>query len=224
MKNKIKNLAVIVAASITATVSLSSFATQTVLNGSFDTIKAVTISETTPLAITGLGLAATNSCILAAAATSAGTTTYIGDVAMNLAHATNQNAPGSAISTTSGTGCIASTTGGTFGLYEVDGASGGAVTVTLTDDAADLDLTLVVSGCAAVYDGLALGDTCVALADGTTASMVLASVGDTTSLGEGVPVAGKGLISLGATVTVKAGRTLIAGTDYPVTFAIDVTY
>jgi hypothetical protein len=225
MKNKIKNLAVLVAASISATAAFSSSATQTVFTGSFDTIKAVTISETTPLTIVGLGLNATNTCVLAAAATSAATTTYIGDVAMNLANTGQQNAPGTAIATTTGTGCVTSTTaGGTFGLYEVDGAAGGLVTVSLTDDTSDPDIALVVSGCAAVYNGAALGDTCVALTDLTDASMVLASAGDTSSLGEGVPVVGKGLISLGASVTVKTGRTLTAGTDYPITFQIDVTY
>jgi hypothetical protein len=202
-----------------ASFSLNSFAAQEILTGSFDTIKAVTILETTALSFTGLTLAATDSCTMTASADGTGTG-YLGDVAMRLGAGTT-NTLGTSVNTMDacvGTGTTA------IGVYEIDGAAGSLVNVTITNGA-NADVSVVPSGCVGTYVDGADGDSCAPLAVATTGgitSVRLAGTGDTVSLGEGTPLAGTTLIALGGVIT--AVRDLTASTPYSVDFTIDVAY
>lgn len=216
MQHKIKILATL----LTASLSVNSFAAQQVLNGAFTTIKAVTITEITPISFIGLTLAANDTCTMSHSADGSGND-YLGDVAMRLGSA-QANAAGSEanlMDSCTGAGTAA------FGVYEIDGASGSSVTVTIANSVTTGDVSVVPSGCVGDYDGGSNGDTCEALAVLTNAGVTtiqLAGAGDVGTLGEGTPIAGTSLISLGGTVTAE--NTLTAGSPYTVDFTIDVTY
>ncbi len=212
MQHKIKILATL----ILGTLSLSSIAEQQVLNGTFRTIKAVSISQNTALSFTGLPLANASTCTMTASADGTGTG-YLGDVAMRLGSA-QANAVGSTANTMDA--CVGSGTTA-IGVYEIDGAAGATVTVTLTDGA-NADVTVAPAGCVGTYVDGADGDSCTTLADGTPATIRLAGTGDTGTLGEGVPVAGTSLVALGGVIT--AAQALTAGQGYTVDFTIDVAY
>lgn len=213
MQHKMKILATL----LTAGLSVSAIAEQQVINGSFTTIKAVTISEITPISFTGLPIANASSCAMTASADGTGTG-YLGDVAMRLGTA-NANAVGSSANTMDacvGTGTTA------IGVYEIDGASGATVNITITDGT-NADLAIVPAGCAGNYVAGADGDSCDTVSQVAGAVAVrLAGSTDTGSLGEGTPVEGTSLIALGGTVTAQ--QDLSAGTTYTVDFDISVTY
>jgi hypothetical protein len=215
MKNNLKILTVASLVSLSLGVS----ATTETLTGTFTTIKDVSIIENQQLLLTGLNLANTSACDLEASTDGTGTD-YVGDAAMAIGSA-NANAPGAAIATMGGVGCLASTTGGQFGLYEIDGAAGATVTVTVTDGAST-DVSINPAGCVANYVAGVDGDSCTIVEDGTPAVVRLAGATDTGSLGEGTPVVGKSIIALGATAIALVDLT--AETDYDVDFTIDVTY
>lgn len=216
MQHKIKIIATLFIAGFSA----NSFAAQEILNGSFTTIKAVTISQTTGLSFTGLPLAATSNCTMTASADGTGTG-YLGDVAMRLG-SIRTNAVGTTANTMDacvGTGIT------TIGLYEIDGAAGATVNVTITDSLTTSDVSVVPSGCVGTYVDGADTDTCEplsALVNGGVTAIRLAGTGDTGSLGEGTPLAGTSLIALGGIITAE--NALSAGVGYTVDFTIDVAY
>lgn len=215
MQHKTKILSTLFVASL----SLNSFAEQQILTGSFDTIKAVAIAEITPLSFTGLTLANASSCVMTASADGTGTG-YLGDVAMRLGTA-NANATGSTANTMDV--CVGSGTAA-IGVYEIDGAAGATVNVTITDGS-NADVSVAPSGCVGNYVDGADGDSCDALAtavNGGVTAVRLAGTGDTGSLGEGTPLVGTSLIALGGTIT--AAQALTAGSSYTVDFTIDVAY
>jgi hypothetical protein len=217
MKQKIRILAVLTAGMISSNAS----ALQQTLTGTFNTIQAVTIAQFNGgLVIAGLNLPSSSSCILSASPNGAGTN-YLGDQAMRIGGVT-ANSVGSAVSTTSGGGCLASTTGGTIGTYEITGAPGATVNITITNGV-NADLSIVPSGCAANYVAGSNGDTCLTVSQ--VAGIVpvrLAGPTDTGTLGEGTPISGTALIALGATTT--SVRALDPSITYTVDFQIDVTY
>ncbi|WP_340680830.1 hypothetical protein [Paraglaciecola sp.] len=218
MKQKIKILAVLTAGMI----SSNSFALQQTLTGDFTTIQAVSIGPTADaLSITGLNLPLGSACNLTASADGTGTN-YLGDQRMRLGSA-NANAPGSTVTTTTGGTCLTSATGGTIGVYEITGAPGATVKITVTDGA-NADLSIVPGGCAGNYVGTGSnGDTCVAVTQAAgIVSVRLAGPTDTGTLGEGTPISGTSLIALGGLTT--AIRPLDPSTTYTVDFQIDVTY
>mmetsp|Transcript_12759 Transcript_12759/g.19293 ORF Transcript_12759/g.19293 Transcript_12759/m.19293 type:complete len:216 (+) Transcript_12759:78-725(+) len=215
MQHKIKILASLFIASVTA----NSFAATEVLNGSFDTIKAVSITETTALSFTGLTLATNDACVMTASSDGSGTG-YLGDVFMRLGSA-NANATGATANTMDA--CVGSGTAA-IGVYEIDGAAGATVNVTITNGS-NADVSVTPVGCIGNYVDGVDGDSCAALAVATNAGVTPirhAGTGDTGSLGEGTPIAGTSLIALGGTITAE--QTLTAGTPYSVDFTIDVAY
>jgi hypothetical protein len=223
MQHKMKILATLAAASF----SFNSFAATETLTGTFSTIKAVSIIEISPLALAGMQVSTGSVCTLSASTDGTGTN-YVGDQTMNLANtgATRTNAPGSAIATMGGGNCLVTATGGAIGIYEIDGAPGATVKVTIVDGndtAGTGTMALAPTGCGGDYDGLLNGDGCKALSSpGVAVELVLAKAGDTGGLGEGTPVAGKTRIALGASATLTG--TLLAGIAYPVGFDINITY
>jgi len=215
MKNNLKILAVASLVSLSAGVS----ATTETLTGTFTTIKDVSIIQTQQLTLSGLNLADTSTCTLTASADGTGTG-YIGDAALAIGSA-NANAAGADIAAMTGVGCLASPTGGQIGLYEIDGAAGASVTVTITDGAT-ADVSIAPTGCVANYVAGVDADTCIAVADGTPAVIRLAGATDTGSLGEGTPIVGKSIVALGASAVALVDLT--AELAYNVDFIIDVTY
>jgi len=218
MKHKIKYIAMIAALPL----SFDSFAASEVLTGTFETIKAVSISEVPgkAIALEGLQLTLGDECDLVASNDGSGNG-YVGDVEMLLGAAGNANAQGSAVTAMSGTGCIASTTGGAIGIYEIDGAEGATVTVTVVDGQST-ELDFAPNGCVGNYVAGVDGDSCDTISDGTPAAVRLAGATDTGSLGEGTPVPGKTRVALGAKATARTALT--ASTPYTVDFDINVTY
>jgi len=223
MKNKIKLLTAIVASSF----CLNSFAATENFAGTFDTIKDVSISQITPLNLVGLALANGSACTLAASTDGTNGPTYVGDVTMNLGSG-NDNAAGADIGLMSGGTCLTTATGGVMGIYEIDGASGASVKVTIVSGS-NADLLIVPAGCIGDYVAGADGDACDAIAGGasggvagTQVTVRLAGATDTGTLGEGVPVAGKTRIVLGGVTTSQ--QALLAGTPYTVDFDINVIY
>ncbi|KXI27657.1 hypothetical protein [Paraglaciecola hydrolytica] len=216
MKQKIKILAVLTAGMI----SSNALALQQTLTGTFNTIQAVDIQPFNGgLVMAGLNLTAGSQCILAASTDGTGTG-YLGDQAMRIGGIT-ANAAGSTISTTTGVGCLGSSSGGTIGTFEITGAPGATVNVTITDGA-NADLLLTPSGCVANYIAGANGDTCVIVNEATPASIRLAGPTDTGTLGEGTPISGTALVALGG--IAEAARQLDPSVPYTVDFQIDVTY
>lgn len=215
MQHKIKIITTLFVASL----SLNSFAEQQVLTGSFNTIKAVAITEVTSLSFTGLTLGNGDSCVMTASADGTGTG-YLGDVFMRLGSA-NTNATGSTVNTMDT--CVGAGTTA-IGVYEIDGAAGATVQVTITNGS-NADVSVTPSGCVGDYTDGPDADTCEPLAvavNGGITPVRLAGTGDTGTLGEGTPLLGTSLIALGGTIT--AARTLTAGTPYSVDFTIDVAY
>jgi hypothetical protein len=214
MQHKIKLFAALVVMACSA----SSYAEQQVLNGSFTTIKAVTITENTPLALSGLGLTATDTCTLTAGVTGAD---YLGDQALRLG-STEANAVGANTSAMADCG----NTPATIGVYEVDGASGATVNIQIVNSVTTGDVSITLAGCAGDYDGGADNDDCTAVTGGAAGNVgtdiQLAGAGDTGGLGEGTPVDGTALIALGGVATAE--NNLTAGTSYPVSFEINVSY
>ncbi len=215
MQHKMKILATLIVGSL----SLNSFAEQQALTGTFRTIKAVTILPITGMSFVGLTLGNGTTCALETSVDGTGTG-YLGDVAMRLGTG-QSNAIGSTanqMTTCAGTGTPA------IGVYEIDGASGGAVTVTITNGT-NADVGVVPSGCVGNYVAGVDGDDCKQLDVVTAAGVTtirLAGSTDTGSLGEGTPIEGTSLIALGGVIT--ANRVLTAGSPYTVDFTISVTY
>jgi len=110
------------------------------------------------------------------------------------------------------------------GIFEIDGAGGVDVEVTLTSQNAGTNFNFVPTGVGVTYDGASNGDTFVALTQGTAATLKLAKFADLTgnATGTGVPSIGKALFFVGGAITVT--QTLLAGTEYTETYGVDVVY
>lgn len=220
MKRNFKILTAVAASLLSA----SSFAAQENLTGSFTTIVAVSIDTTpTELVINGLQIDTGNTCSLVAG-TNTSAATYLGDITMRLENTTNgPNAAGSdvATTTTTGSGCVLSASaGGGFGLYEISGAPGASVDVTVVASVGG-DILLTPAGCVGDYDPSG-DDLCVAIDTDPSPTTIQLADSSGGALGEGQPIAGTSLIALGGQVTANNGLT--PGTPYPVNFQINVTY
>jgi hypothetical protein len=214
MQYKMKLLTAIAATSL----SLHCFAATEQFSGTFTTIKAVTIAEVTPLNMVGLALASGSACTLTAGVDG---TTYLGDVSMNLGNTSTSNPVGATSATMSGGTCLVSAVGGVQGVYEIDGALGSSVIVTIVDGL-NADLAIAPAGCVGDYVAGVDGDACDPISSASPVTVRLAGTTDTGSLGEGTPVAGKTRIALGGITTSQ--QALSAGVPYTVDFQINVTY
>lgn len=125
-----------------------------------------------------------------------------------------------------GVGCgSAAGTPGIPGVFEITGAGGVEVDVTLTSQLAGTSFNFVPNGVGVLHDGAATnGDTFVAITAGSAATLKLANLNDllTNTAGTGVPSVGKSLFFVGGVATVVT--TLLAGTEYTETFGVDVVY
>lgn len=196
---------------------MSASATNQDLTGSFTTIKNVTIAEVTPVVMNGLYLNG-GSCTMV---TPTLTTNFPGETVMKLSAATSGLGPTADLGATAASATCGGVAG-TTGVYEIDGASGADVFITLTSGTT-AGITFAPVGCAGDYDGASNGDLCTAIPNGAATSIQLASTADqTVSAGNGVPVAGKSYLALAGTVSSVLG--LSAATAYPVDFDISVTY
>ncbi|MDX2370423.1 MAG: hypothetical protein QNK36_18800 [Colwellia sp.] len=209
----------IIAASVLLPLSMGSFATTEALTGAFKTIKDVTIVEVAgnEMVINGLRMTALDECTVTTITTAAN---WPGDTLM-LAATSGTSAPSATYGATTGTGCSTGTS--VPGIYEIDGAEGAAVDITLsaTTDAGGVSFAPV--GCAIDYDGGSNGDLCKPVANGATTNITLANTADqTVSAGEGQPVSGKSRLVLGGQAIALVG--LAAATPYVVPFDITVTY
>jgi hypothetical protein len=202
--------------------SASTFAIDQQFIGTFKTIKNVTISEITAMVINGLQPSSGSSCTMATPAAGA---TFPGETVMKLANTggTYPLAPGASNGAMSGVGC-STAIAGVPGIYEIDGAAGALVDITLTNTLVVGGLQFNAAGCAGDYNNLSDGDVCTTVAaNTTTVGIRLASVTDqTVSAGQGVPVAGISRLALGGTVTSSIGLT--AATPYVLPFDITVSY
>jgi len=197
-----------------------SMAADAPLTGLFKTIKDVTISEVAgnEMVINGLQMTSGDSCTLETPTVGAN---WAGDTLMlsSTAGAATPEAGATPYGETSGVGC--STGISVPGVYEIDGASGASVDITLANASAG-GISFVPAGCASDYDDAADGDLCAVLAVGTTNIDLATSNDEVVSAGNGQPEAGKSRIALGGTVTSTIG--LSAATAYVVPFDIVVTY
>ncbi|MFT5852087.1 MAG: hypothetical protein ACI87J_002063 [Colwellia sp.] len=199
--------------------SSSTYALSTILEGSFKTIKDVTVTTVTPMAINGLLMSAsTGECTMAVDNTDA---LYPGDTLMKMASTSQLNAPGTNVGAIpAGTNaCVKGT--GTVGIYEVDGSPGAVVKITFIDKTTG-SVGFAPSGCAGHYNGAGDGDTCLTIVSGTSAHKLAGQLDTTNSAGEGAPEPGKLRIALGGVADALVG--LSAATTYPVTFDMTVTY
>jgi hypothetical protein len=115
------------------------------------------------------------------------------------------------------------TSTGTAGIYEVVGGSGVPVKITV-NPFVGTDIKYTPAGLIANFDGLDSGqgdDFVVVDGSATERNVQLANNFDVTN-GSGVPEAGTSRIILGG--EIEALNALSAGTTYPGTFTIDVTY
>jgi hypothetical protein len=219
MKNKLFKIAAL--AMIPA--SASTFAADEQLSGTFSTIKNVTISQTTAMIINGLQPASGSACQLT---TPAAGTAFPGETVMKMANtgATFPLNPGTTSGDMVAGGSCSTAINGVVGIYEIDGAEGALVDITLATTAAIGGLTFDAVGCASDYDGGADGDLCAAVgANTTTIGIQLAATGDlTVSAGQGTPEIGKSVLALGGTVTSSIGLT--AAQAYTVPFEVVVAY
>lgn len=218
MKNKIFKIAALAILPLSA----STFAADAQFTGTFSTIKNVTISETTPMVINGLQPGSGSACTLA---TPDGSTAFPGETVMKIANTTAAYTlnPAAGSGVMSGASC-SSAIPGEVGIYEIDGAEGATVSITLANTAVVGGLQFNAVGCVSDYDGLPDGDVCTPVAvNTTTGSIVLAATGDlTVSAGQGQPEVGKAVLALGGTVTSSIGLT--AANPYVVPFDVVVTY
>lgn len=202
----------------------ASFAASQQFSGSFSTIKDVTISQVLgqEMVINGLYPASGSACILTTPTNT--TSAWPGETIMllsNVAAASTLGA-GATNGAMTGAGCSAATPG-VPGIYEIDGAEGAAVNITLTNTGIISGLQFSAVGCAGDYDGAADGDLCTAIVVNSTTGITLAAIGDETiSAGQGQPVRGKSRLALGGTVTSSIG--LVAGSSIVVPFDVTVAY
>lgn len=214
MKMNFKHL--VVAATIPF--ALSAVAADLQITGTFKTIKDVTITQVAghEMTINGLQMASGSSCTVTTPTVGAN---WGGDVLMLASTTGTQNAQAT-YGATAGAGCSTGTS--VPGVYEIDGASGASVNITLADTASG-GISFSPDGCAIDYNGAADGDVCTAVAANSTQAITLANTGDeTVSAGNGQPVAGKSRLVIGGDVTSTIGLT--AATAYNVPFDIVVTY
>ncbi|WP_158968177.1 hypothetical protein [Paraglaciecola sp. L3A3] len=220
MKNKIFKIAAVALLPISA----STFAADAQFTGTFSTIKNVSISETTSMVINGLHPAATSKCNMALPNA---TNAFPGETVMKIANVTApytlNAAAGSGAMSTDTAGC-SSAVPGVVGIYEIDGAEGAKVKITLEDSASAGGLIFTAAGCVSDYDGDPDGDVCTDVdANATTSDIQLASAGDLiTSAGQGTPEVGKAVLALGGSVITSIGLT--AAKPYVVPFDVVVTY
>lgn len=209
----------IIAASVLLPLSMGSFAATEALTGAFKTIKDVTIAEVAgnEMVINGLRMTAADECTVATITTGAN---WPGDTLM-LASTAGTSTPSASYGATAGTGCSTGTS--VPGIYEIDGAEGASVDITLSATTNASGVSFAPVGCAIDYDGGSNGDLCKVVANGATTNITLANTADqTVSAGEGQPVSGKSRLVLGGQAIALVG--LAAATPYVVPFDITVTY
>lgn len=186
----------------------------------FSTVPDIGITEVQALDFgSGLGLSASDNCAMQG--NDATSTTYIGDVVMNLSKDTDHAAGADLGDTTCSGNGINGVNSGTPGVYEIAGVPGGEVDINISD-VSGTNLNFTANGCAGDYDGAADGDLCTDLASGA-ATVTIASPGDTVGNGGlGSPVSGTTRLVVGGTVTAVGANP--AGTTITESFVIDVTY
>jgi hypothetical protein len=223
MKNKLYNIATGLAL---LTFCSTSFAASEQFTGTFTTIKDVTISQVPgqEMVINGLFPASGSNCVLITPDNT--TTAWPGETLMLIANTatTSTLGPGATNGdmSTGGTGC-SSATDGIPGIYEIDGAEGAVVNVTLTNTAIVAGLQFSAVGCAGNYNDAADGDLCEPIIVNSSTPITLASSGDEiNSAGQGQPVAGKSRLALGGTIISSIGLT--AGSSANVAFDVTVAY
>ncbi|WP_416308184.1 hypothetical protein [Neptunicella sp. SCSIO 80796] len=199
----------------------SVFAIDETITGSFKTIKDVTVSQVVgeELVINGLYLTNTATCTMTPPDTADGASVWVGDTKMKLATALPSTAGASVGATPAAASCAG--VAGTIGIYEIDGASGAEVTVTLTAGTAS-GITFTPDGCVGDYDGGVDNDACTTFTAGSATINLANATDETVSATEGQPEEGKARIALGGTVATTIGLT--AATPYTVPFDISVTY
>lgn len=218
MKNKLFKIAALALLPLSA----STFAADAQFTGTFSTIKNVTISETTAMVINGLQPASGSTCVLA---TPDASTAFPGETVMKIANVTAPYTlnPAAGSGAMSGATC-SNALPGVVGIYEIDGAEGAAISITLANTAVVGGLQFNAVGCVSSYNNAPDGDICAPVAvNTTTGSINLASTADlTVSAGQGTPEVGKAVLALGGTVVSSIGLT--AASAYVVPFDVVVTY
>ena len=214
MNNKLKAMA---AGLIVLPISFNTFAQDAALTGAFKTIKDVTITQVAghEMVINGLQMASGSVCTVVTPAVAGA---WPGDVTM-LASTAGPALASATYGDTSGAGCSSGKS--VPGIFEIDGAAGAAVDITLANASAG-GIAFVPVGCAIDFNDTADGDVCTAAVVGTTNITLATTTDETVSAGNGQPVAGKSRLVLAGTVTSSIG--LSAATAYIVPFDITVTY
>jgi hypothetical protein len=215
MKIKLLTLGVLI-----GSMSSSVLAADAQLTAAFKTIKDVTITQVAgnELTINGLQMASGSTCTVSTSGDDHTDTSFAGDTLM-LMSSVGLAAQGSTYGATAGAGCSTGTS--VPGIYEIDGASGADVTITLATGTAG-GITYTPFGCASDYNGAADGDVCTSTVVGNTTITLADSADETVSAGNGQPVAGKSRLQLNGSVTSSIGLT--AATAYTIPFDIVVTY
>lgn len=221
--NKICNVLAATGLVCTAMVSSNVLAATNNYNFTMTTVADVTLTQLTELNFGGqLGLQAATTCEL-----------NIGiaddDSPSAIVAKISEGAPlavGANFAELTGVGCGAGAVGtdGTVGVYEIVGAGGVDVDISLTSELAGTNFNFVPEGVTVSYDGAGNGDTFVAVTPALNGTAKLANTGDLSGNGpgSGVPAVGKTLLFVGGVITVN--NTLLAGTEYTETFGIDVVY
>lgn len=220
--NKIYNALASSAVICTALTAMNAQALDNPYTFGFTTVPDVSLAPITALDFGGkVALTGGTTCTLNIAA-SAGNAP--GNVSAKKADA-GATADGTNFSELQGAGCgVAALTKGTVGVYEISGAAGVEVDITLTSQLAGTNFNFVPAGVAIDYDNASDGDTLTDIPAGVATAVQLASNADVTgnSGSPGVPVAGKSLLFVGGQVQVTT--TLLAGQTYQETFGLDVVY
>jgi hypothetical protein len=189
----------------------------------FTTVPDVSIVQLVAMDFgTGLLLSAGATCTMTNGTTE-GSADFIGNTAMRLADATATLAPAGSNAVLSGTACTGGGSG-TVGLYEVSGAAGALVQVSVNSITGGTNFNFTPAGCISSYDGNSDGDTCATITPKTDVQVQTAAAADqlTNTGTPGAPAVGKTYIAVGGDLIVST--TLSAGTTYTEQFTIDVTY
>ncbi|TWX67479.1 hypothetical protein [Colwellia sp. C1TZA3] len=221
--NKIYNVLAATGVIFTVLTSTSALADDQDYTFGFSTVPDVTLTPVTDLNFGGqLGLSGGSQCTMTVGD---GGTDTPGSINAKVGTASAE-AIGANYAELTGVGCGAAAVGtdGIVGVYEIVGAPGVKVDVTLTSQLSGTNFNFVPNGVTVLHNDESDGDTLVALAAGSAATAQLATVDDLSgnTEGSGVPEIGKSLIFVGGTITVTS--TLLAGTEYTETFGIDVVY
>lgn len=186
----------------------------------FKTVVDVSILQVTPMDFGSdlrLNVGATCSLLVAAGTAAAG---YPGDVVLRVANVAD-DAQHANYGLTAGD-CDA-TAPGVPGLYEITGAPGVPVKITMNSITTGAAFDFVPNGVSVTYDGATGGDVAVAvLADTQIALDTANTIESGDAVGSGTPLQGKLYLAVGGQINVKS--ILTAGTTYTENFTIDLTY